>query len=133
MENLSDDIILHILKYTKLRLINKKFNKIEKELKILFEKNLKIKPINITYDLVKYQESLISINSIPIKINKTNGSYQIDNIEIFSNFHHLEKNIIRNKSDNRKLNNKRNNLIVTYYLVQNIESEDIRFDYKHLF
>lgn len=29
MENLSDDIILHILKYTKLRLINKKFNKIE--------------------------------------------------------------------------------------------------------
>ena len=102
--------------------------KIERELKILFEKNLKIKQINITYDLIKYQESLISINSIPTK-----GSYQIDSIEIFSNFHHLEKNIISNKSDNRKLINKRNNLLVTYYLVQNIKSEDIRFDYKHLF
>ena len=41
--------------------------------------------------------------------------------------------IIKNIDDNRKLETKNNNLSVTYYLIQNLKSDDVRFDYKHLF
>lgn len=132
MEYLSNDIILNISKFTKLSIISKRFYRIESEFKIAFEKNIKNKPIKITFNIIKFEESLMSINSVPKKINEKKESYYIDNIETLGNDYFL-KNLLKNINDNRTLNNKKNNLLATYYLIDNIKSEDIRYDYKHLF
>ena len=132
MEYLSNDIILNISKFTKLCIISKRFYRIESEFKIAFEKNIKNKPIKITFNIIKFEESLMSINSVPKKINEKKESYYIDNIETLGNDYFL-KNLLKNINDNRTLNNKKNNLLATYYLIDNIKSEDIRYDYKHLF
>lgn len=132
MEYLSNDIILNISKFTKLCILSKRFNIIESEFKVAFEKNIKNKPIKITFNIIKFEESLMSINSVPKKINEKKESYYIDNIETLGNDYFL-KNLLKNINDNRTLNNKKNNLLATYYLIDNIKSEDIRYDYKHLF
>lgn len=132
MEYLSNDIILNISKFTKLCILSKRFNIIESEFKIAFEKNIKNNPIKITFNIIKFEESLMSINSVPKKINEKKESYYIDNIETLGNDYFL-KNLLKNINDNRTLNNKKNNLLATYYLIDNIKSEDIRYDYKHLF
>lgn len=132
MEYLSNDIILNISKFTKLCIISKRFNRLESEFKIAFEKNIKNNPIKITFNIIKFEESLMSINSVPKKINEKKESYYIDNIETLGNDYFL-KNLLKNINDNRTLNNKKNNLLATYYLIDNIKSEDIRYDYKHLF
>lgn len=131
MENMNDDIIWIISKYIKLDFISKRYYNIINKFKNLLITNLKLNPIKISFDLIKYNESLISINSKPIKINQTKKNFVIDNLKIFNN--NLENEIIRNIDDNRKLETKNNNLSVTYYLIQNLKSEDVRFDYKHLF
>ena len=131
MENMNDDIIWIISKYIKLDFISKRYYNIINKFKNLLITNLKLNPIKISFDLIKYNESLISINSKPIKINKTKKNFVIDNLKIFNN--NLENEIIRNIDDNRKLEKKNNNLSVTYYLIQNLKSDDVRFDYKHLF
>lgn len=131
MENMSDDIIWIISKYIKLDFISKRYYNIINKFKNLLITNLKLNPIKISFDLIKYNESLISINSKPIKINQTKKNFVIDNLKIFNN--NMENEIIRNIDDNRKLETKNNNLSVTYYLIQNLKSDDVRFDYKHLF
>ena len=131
MENMNDDIIWIISKYIKLDFISKRYYNIVNKFKNLLITNLKLNPIKISFDLIKYNESLISINSKPIKINQTKKNFVIDNIDIFNN--NMENKIIRNIDDNRKLETKNNNLSVTYYLIQNLKSDDVRFDYKHLF
>lgn len=131
MENMNDDIIWIISKYIKLDFISKRYYNIINKFKNLLITNLKLNPIKISFDLIKYNESLISINSKPIKINQTKKNFVIDNLKIFNN--NLENEIIRNIDDNRKLETKNNNLSVTYYLIQNLKSDDVRFDYKHLF
>ena len=132
MDYLSDDIILNISKFIKLSILNKRFNRIESEFKIIFKENIKIKPIKITFNIIKFEESLISINSVPTKISEKKESYSIDNIETLINSYYL-KNLLKNINDNRTLYNKKNNLLATYYLIDNIKSEDIRYHYKHLF
>ena len=131
MENMNDDIIWIISKYIKLDFISKRYYNIINKFKNLLITNLKLNPIKISFDLIKYNESLISINSKPIKINQTKKNFVIDNLEIFNN--NMENEIIKNIDDNRKLETKNNNLSVTYYLIQNLKSDDVRFDYKHLF
>jgi len=132
MEYLSDDIILNISKFIKLSIISKRFYRIESEFKTKFEKNLKNNPIKITFNIIKFEESLVSINSVPKKITEKKESYYIDNIETLGNRYHL-KNLLKNINNNRTLNIKKNNLLATYYLIDNIKSEDNRYDYKHLF
>jgi len=132
MEYLSDDIILNISKFIKLSIISKRFYRIESEFKTIFEINLKNNPIKITFNIIKFEESLLSINSVPKKITEKKESYYIDNIETLGNRYHL-KNLLKNINNNRTLNIKKNNLLATYYLIDNIKSEDNRYDYKHLF
>ena len=131
MNNLSDDIVINLMRYIKLGQINKRIYLLENKIKNMIESSLKKKPIIISYIMEIYQESLLTINSYPIKISQKFDIYQIKSKQFLTK--NIDTKIIEQEKSNKKLELKNNNLMVNYCLIKNLKSHDYRFSYFHLF